>query len=159
MMGFLVITDEGKLEYCQRHPTPAALEMFTEVPAAWVRLHYAEDLCGYVADTSLAMPGTFPRNPVGTCLLVALGAGMQPYAGNVILCGWQRTPEPDAIDITPRQQTMIEDMQRTIKGLVLLGLASGHGPDWDTAMLDIATMAYEGDTPADTTHPYTGGPL
>ena len=53
-----------------------------------VRLHPESGMAGWVNGCGLALPERYARNVVGSCLLIALGAAPQPYAGPVVLTGW-----------------------------------------------------------------------
>lgn len=44
-------------------------------------------MSAWVNDLGFADPVRYPRNIVGSCLLVAMGAPLQPYAGTVVLTG------------------------------------------------------------------------
>lgn len=55
---------------------------------ARVRLDARVAASGWVNDCGLFDPKTYPRNPVGSCVLYWLGARLQPYAGPVVFTGW-----------------------------------------------------------------------
>ncbi|WP_327377949.1 hypothetical protein OG393_30730 [Streptomyces sp. NBC_01216] len=60
---------------------------------AQVRLHPSLDTTAWVNDCGLLLPETYARNVVGSCLLLAMGARPQPYAGPVVLTGWDHAAE------------------------------------------------------------------
>lgn len=45
-------------------------------------------ISGWVNDCGLLAPERYPRNVVGSIALQLIGAGPQPYAGPVVLTGW-----------------------------------------------------------------------
>ncbi|WP_137991213.1 hypothetical protein [Streptomyces vilmorinianum] len=53
-----------------------------------VRLHPSLMSAGWANDCGHLFPETYARNIVGSCLLVAMGASAQPYAGPIVITGW-----------------------------------------------------------------------
>ena len=56
---------------------------------ARVPLHPSSLSAGWVNDCGLLFPEKYPRNIVGSCVLISLGARPQPYAGQVVITGWR----------------------------------------------------------------------
>ncbi|WP_435600805.1 hypothetical protein [Streptomyces sp. C10-9-1] len=62
-----------------------------------VRLDPSLGMAAWVNDVGLRYPARYPRNVVGSCLLVAMGAALQPYAGPIVLTGWDPHGTPTEI--------------------------------------------------------------
>jgi hypothetical protein len=125
-MTYVVIDADGTAHTRDTAPTLAALT--TEVgPEGWARVRLSADLAlaGFVNDCGLLFPEKYPRNVAGSVLLYVLGAGKQPYAGPVVITGWQ--PDPCDIELrplTPEQLQFVTGMHADI----LRGL-DGHEPE------------------------------
>ncbi|MEV7871454.1 hypothetical protein AB0P17_36385 [Streptomyces sp. NPDC088124] len=87
-MRYAVISPEGTLSI--HHDTePVDVETLVGPEGrARVRLLPSFGTAGWVNDCGLALPERYPRNVVGSCVLYAFGAALQPYAGPVVLTGW-----------------------------------------------------------------------
>jgi hypothetical protein len=96
---------------------------------------------GWVNDVSLLYPARFPRNAVAACLLVSLGANVQPYAGPVVITGWDsRNTLRGRIELCSLPDPV--DFLDMIHGAVLKALA-GQTPrefsaSWAESMREIA---------------------
>lgn len=146
-MGFMLITEDGVLKsYNTRVSYDTLPEHLGEHGVSGVTLEW-RGIRGYVSDCGLIMPERYRRNPVGSCVLAALGASPQPYAGNVAIVGWVFKPEPDIVPVLPEwAQAAIRDVHTSVTS-VLAGLASGHGPEWDREIQELAEHAEHGEIP------------
>ncbi|MFE6362911.1 hypothetical protein ACFVP3_23295 [Streptomyces sp. NPDC057806] len=112
-------------------------------------------VAGWVNDIGLLDPKRFPRNIIGSCVLAALRARVQPYAGPIVLTGWNP-------DNTGRGLTEIESLPKpefldTVHGDVVKALA-GHtprelSPSWAESMREIAEEVRTGPVPGITIRP------
>lgn len=98
-------------------------------------------VAGWVNDVGLLFPKRYPRNVVGSCVLAALGAKEQPYAGPVVFTGWN--PDNTArglIEICdlPKPVTILD----TVHGAVLKALDGqtprDFSPSWAEQIREIA---------------------
>lgn len=168
-MKYLVIDEDGQLR--QRTAPNYNVALRDVGPEGWdrVRLHNAAALAGpeqmdvaaFLNDCGLVMPDSYSRNVVGTCVLASLGAGIQPYAGPIVLTGWDPLPageDPEIESLTERQIEAIRLVHHDVQ--LALGLASGTpglasgSPNpttahrrWRAAMLEVAEVARTGPTP------------
>lgn len=97
-MSHLVIAPNGTTSYETTTPTLDRIDAIVG-PSGWARVHVHPDrrMAGWVGDCIL-IDGS-PRNLVGSCVLAALGASRQPYAGPVVVTGYDHSsdwggPEP-----------------------------------------------------------------
>ncbi|MFI5973599.1 hypothetical protein [Streptomyces sp. NPDC051452] len=87
-MRYALITSDGELTDHDDQPDWDAL-VGTEGKA---RVHLPRlAVTGWVSDDGLRFPDQYPRNVVGSCVLITLGARLQPYAGPIVLTGWDPT--------------------------------------------------------------------
>jgi len=157
---YLVVDEDGQL--WQRSAASYDVALRDVGPEGWdrVRLHNTAALCGpgrdvaaFLNDCGLVLPARYGRNVVGTCLLTSLGAGVQPYAGPIVLTGWNPLPDGDAEveGLTEQQVGVIRRVHGEIR--VVLGLAPGTpNPSpahqrWRAAMRETAEIARTGPTP------------
>lgn len=115
-------------------------------------------VAGWVNDVGLVSPDRYPRNVVGSCVLAALGAPIQPYAGPVVVTGWN----PDntwrgLIEICslPEPVTTLD----TVHGDVLKALAGQTprelSPSWAEQIREIADHVRTAPTRGVTVRPVT----
>ncbi|MEI5520737.1 hypothetical protein WB388_08990 [Streptomyces brasiliscabiei] len=120
-------------------------------PEGKARVHlHGLAVAGWVNDCGLYDPKAYPRNITGSCVLAALGASIQPYAGPVVFTGWN----PDntrrgLIEIEPLPKP-VEHLD-TVHGDVLKALA-GQTPramseSWAEQIREIAEHARTAPTP------------
>lgn len=156
-MGFAIISEEGELSFTDWHPGAHAFRKYLgEDGFDGVPFAIATDMRGWVSDTGLLMPERYRRNPVGACMLIALGAGVQPYAGPVAITGFERFPEPDPVDITERQRVLLLDLYAAVSSVVLHGLPSSYGGEWDKAVRGYAGNVMTDDPAPVIIRPFTG---
>jgi len=158
-MRYLVVDPDGQL---RQRTAPRYDVALREVgPEGWARvpMHAAAGpenvhVAGFVNDCGFLFPDRYLRNVVGTCLLVSVGGNVQPYAGPVVLTGWD--PEPYSAD--PEVRSLSEDqvaaLRRTHRDIrIVLGLdtgePSGHAvPHWRAAITKVAALAQDAPEPA-----------
>ncbi|WP_433233884.1 hypothetical protein [Actinomadura nitritigenes] len=103
-----------------------------------VRLHPARRASGWVNDVGLLFPECYPRNVVGTIALICMGAAPQPYAGPVVITGWDRATEVGDLPADARNYLplLVRDISLVLEGdPPETPFASG---DWAAAVADIA---------------------
>lgn len=111
-------------------------------------------LAGYINDVGSLFPDRYTRNVVGTCLLATFGAHVRPYAGPVVLTGWDAlSGGVEVVTLTDGQIAAIRETHTDIR--IVLGLAVGTlsrdaTRRWQTAMRHVADVARTAPTPATT---------
>lgn len=74
-----------------------------------VRLRQQPAMFGYVNADGLVMAPPLARNPIGAGVLVCLGATMSPYAGPVVITGWDPDGQPTELaDLSHIGRTTVE---------------------------------------------------
>jgi hypothetical protein len=156
----MVIDEDGQLR--QRTAPRYDVALRDVGPEGWdrVRLHTAAALVGpenvvlaaFLNDCGLVMPEKYGRNVVGTCVLASFSAGIQPYAGPIVLTGWDPFPYGDDVEIRSLTDDLIAAI-RLVHGDVrrVLGLDPGSPsapPQWQEAIRDVAEVVRTGPTPA-----------
>lgn len=152
-MRYAVIDPDGKLTHHEGEPDWAAL-IGVEGKA---RVHLPGlAVAGWVNDLGLLYPKRFPLNVVGSCVLAALGASIQPYHGSIVATGWN--PANTAlglleIDPLPQPVSTLD----TVHGDVLKALAGQTprelSPSWAESMREIAEYCRTAPTPGLTVRP------
>lgn len=143
-MGYVVIYDDGEIRAFKQTPSYEILpNQLGEHGIARVQLAW-DGASAYLPDCGLLMPDTYRRNKTGTCVLAALGAAPQPYAGNIAITGYD---PPYGMDHLPRwAEVAVMDMYHAVE-CALAGLESGHGPEWDEQIRQTAELAINGQIP------------
>lgn len=107
-------------------------------------------VAGWVNDVGLLFPKRYQRNVVGSCLLAALGANAQPYAGPVVFTGWNAENTALGlleIESLPWPVTTLD----MFHGAVLKALDGqtprGFSPSWAESMREIAEHVRTAPTP------------
>lgn len=139
-MRYAVIAVDGALTHHDGHP-----DWGTVIgPEGKVRVRLpGASVAGWVNDIGLLDPTRYPRNVVGSCVLATLGAAVQPYAGPVVLTGWNPgNTARGLIEIEPLPEPEFLD---TVHGDVLKALAGQTprdlSPSWAESMREIADHA------------------
>lgn len=155
--GYITIAADGTLT---RHAgAPDARRIEREVgPPGWDQVPMGRDgvqrfaprqqLRGFVNDCGLLDPETYSRNPVGACVLAALGASGQPYAGTVVITGWD--PDSDSSEIRPLTEFDAADIERVhaaVRALLDDEEPSPFGSGWDAQTVAYAEHVRSGATP------------
>ncbi|MEV7684519.1 hypothetical protein [Streptomyces bungoensis] len=150
-MRHAIITVDGGLTHADGH-----LDWRTVIGVegkARVRLRSDIAVSGWVNDVDLLFPERYPRNVVGSCVLAALGASVQPYAGPVVFTGWN--PENTARGLLelcalPQPVTVLD----TVHGAVLKALEGlcprDFSPSWAESMREVAEHVRIAPTPGTT---------
>jgi hypothetical protein len=111
-------------------------------PEGWDRIRirtgpFVGMLAAFANDCGLLMPERYPRNVVGSCLLAVLGANMQPYAGPLVLTGWDDSDpaievcglsEPIVIGVREAHAAVLGGGRRRGGGVGSRAAAPQHGP-------------------------------
>ncbi|MFF7966692.1 hypothetical protein ACFZC3_15160 [Streptomyces sp. NPDC007903] len=155
-MRYAVITPDGTLTHGDDVPDWDALVG----PEGEVRVSLGREVAAaaWVNDCGLRFPDRYPRNITGSCLLTALGANIQPYAGTIVVTGW----DPSA---TPRGELEIRDLPLPVEfldivhGDVVKALGGqtprDMSPSWAEQMREIADHVRTAPAPGITTRPVT----
>jgi hypothetical protein len=138
-MRYATITADGQLVHADGRldwDTVIGVEGKTRVS-----LHPSIAVAGWVNDVGLLYPKRYPFNVVGTCVLAALGARIQPYNGTVVFTGWNPAntslglleigPLPQPVDVL---DTVHGDVLKALQGLTPRELS----PSWAEQMREIA---------------------
>lgn len=137
-MRYAVIDVEGELTHHEGELDWRAIVG----PEGKARVHLPRlAVAGWVNEVALLFPDRYPRNVVGSCVLAALGARIQPYAGPVAFTGWNPDNTPlDLVEIEPLPQSVTA--LDTVHGATLKALAGGTprelSPSWAESMREIA---------------------
>lgn len=101
-------------------------------------------LAGWVNDVGLVLPNRYPRNIVGSCVLATLGAAVQPYAGTIVLTGWNPANTPLGlleIESLPKPTGHLDVLHGSVLK-ALNGLTPrGFSPSWAEQIREIAEHA------------------
>jgi hypothetical protein len=98
-------------------------------PEGGNRIQLTRDLAAYVNDCGLVLPDKYHRNVVGGLLLMAIGAQRIPYAGPILLVGWDSSNTmrgvAEIVGLTPVQAGMV----RTVHALACAWLGDDEAND------------------------------
>lgn len=154
-MSYALLATDGELS---RHEGEVDWEAALG-PEGRVRVSLLPNLAvaAYVNDCGLRYPDRYPRNEIGSCLLVALGASPQPYAGSIVFVGWNAVNTARGlIEIEPLRPQLV-DMVEEIHGDVRRALAGDVprelSPSWGEQMREIAELARTAPMPTLTVRP------
>lgn len=151
-MRYAVITTDGTLTHRTRGGDAVDTvwaEAGPEGPVL-VRLDEASAMAGWVNDVGLTRPETYPRNVVGSCVLAALGAGAQPYAGPVVVTGWDPHGMPTEICSLPEFELVTRLHGRV--HAALRGDPDEITTEWGHALRTYADWVREASAPGMTIH-------
>lgn len=86
-MSYIVIATDGTIRREDGTPTLDAIDAIVQ-HGGWARVQLSVQyaMTGWVSDCGLITGAS--RNPVGSCVLAAFGAARQPYAGPVVITGY-----------------------------------------------------------------------
>lgn len=121
-MTYFAITGQGELVI--KHGFPRKLD-----PAKWLTTTARKPVTKAWADE----PDGAPPNIIGTVLLVTLGFERRPYRGEILL-----TNDGEGLPLVAGNA--ITSMHVAIT-MALMGVASGHGFDFDRQAISTAQMA------------------
>ena len=109
------------------------------------------DVGAYVNDVGLRHQDRYPRNEIGSCLLVALGARIQPYAGTVVLVGWNAANTLRGRSEIVSMRDCVADSITEVHGDVRRALAGDPprelSPSWGEQMREVAEHVRTAPTP------------
>ncbi|EST24493.1 hypothetical protein [Streptomyces roseochromogenus] len=152
-MRYATITPDGELAHHDDEPDWHALVGPENKARVSLR---GLAVTGWVNDVGLLLPERYPRNVIGSCVLASLGAAVQPYAGTIVLTGWNP-------DNTPRGLLEIEPLPQpvhhldTVHGDVLKALAGQTprelSPSWAESMREVAEHVRTAPAPSLTLRP------
>lgn len=131
---FAVIDEDGALLIDGRPAQLGTIEhLLRDCGYARVRLDRAYPMTGWVSDVGLALP-EFRRNPVGSAVLVTLGANQQPYGGPVIVTGYEHAQPGEEEWGGPEElpelgRDAVIRLHRWVE-IALTGRAPGRADDW-----------------------------
>jgi len=143
-MKFMKIYEDGFLAEIEKADYMSTL---AEVgPEGWNRIQLTSSLSAFVNDCSLLLPDRYKRNPIGGLTIIALGARLIPYAGPIVITGWDPSAtnrdEPEIIGLTPLQVAMIRAANEMIDEIICC-----KTPDVREEVVNIANMINYGDIP------------
>ena len=144
-MSFIVIDNNGALHVRDTAPTSAAITREVGEPG-WDMVRTAGRTCGFVNDSGHLVG--MPRNLVGSCLLASIGAHPMPYAGPVVITGWD--PHDELVPLEPEQVAGQQRIHADIR--IVLGLDQGTpsglaAERWQRAMGKVAELVRDAPTP------------
>ena len=107
-MDYLLIDQDSELHHRSADDYTTALDDCG--PEGWNRIQLTRDLAAFVNDASLIMP-KYHRNVTGGLVLMALGAHRMPYAGPIVLTGWDgaatHQDRAEVTGLTPMQVGLV----------------------------------------------------
>lgn len=149
---FGIIDAEGRLRFEKSGYMQLTDLVGPEGPAR-VRLDPGWAMAGYVNDCGLLFPDDYPRNVVGSCVLNAMGARRQPYAGVVVIVGWNDQPyDVEVCGLSEGQEDLVKDAHRCVllalagKPVGAFSLTSLDEP-WAAHVRDFAEYVRTAETP------------
>lgn len=152
---FFVIDQDGGLNRHDREPTYDLVR--AEVGPEGinrVRLDPGYGMIAYANDCGLVLPDRYRRNVVGSGLLVAMGAGQQPYGGPLVVTGWNPRDEWfDACALDEVQAAMVRELHDNVRAALAGGdvlsrdCTCGCGSNWAAEMRAFAEAVRWGQAP------------
>ncbi len=147
MITYVVIGEDGQLA---ERTAAEYVEALAQVgPEGWDRVQLTRTMAAWVNDCGLILP-SYRRNPVAGVLLMCLGAREIPYAGPVVLTGWdaRRTAmgEAEVVGLTPVQVDVIRLLHSFVR------TETGNGSDVGAQLLTLADLVRSGSVPGWTVH-------
>lgn len=140
MIRYLHIAEDGTID--DRTADGYWLALDEVGPEGWNRVQLTRNLAAFVNDCGLVKP--YPRNPVAGALMHALGAPPIPYAGPIVLAGWDMAAtargEIEVVSLTDLQAEVFGGLARHIAAIVN---ATGSSPTFRPAELDAVWAAAE----------------
>lgn len=144
-LAYAVVDDDGQLHI---RDTSWRTEVGPPGPAR-VALHPSWRMAGWVNDCGLLDQATYPRNVVGSVLLHTLGAAHQPYAGQVVITGWDATPGgSEVLPLGAPAQISVTDLHANVRRALGLDDDDITMPaEWADAARMLAEMVRTAPTP------------
>ncbi|MFJ4365128.1 hypothetical protein ACIP4S_13350 [Streptomyces chartreusis] len=108
-------------------------------------------LAAYVNDCGHAFPDRYPRNVVGSCVLAALGAAPEPYAGAVVFVGWNAANtlrgQIEIVPLRPHLADSVADIHAEVRRALAGDLPRELSPSWAVQIREIAEYVATAETP------------
>lgn len=121
---------------------------------ARVGLHPRTGSAGWVNDCGLLFPDRYPRTIVGSCVLIAAGGAAQPYAGPVVITGWNSQADgPETCDLNPNSLAYFQRLHADVRTALAGHTPHGTGPAWAQHMREVAEGITAQPTPTLTIRP------
>jgi hypothetical protein len=138
-LRYLVIEEDGSVHDRSAPDWWAALDDVG--PEGWNRVQLTRDLAAFINDCGLILP-KYGRNPVGGALLHCLGAQPIPYAGPIVLAGWDQLrtyeDESEVVSLTDLQVAAVGLLANWVASIVTGStVVSGAGVDAVQAAAEI----------------------
>ncbi|MGW0574799.1 hypothetical protein ACWD25_02285 [Streptomyces sp. NPDC002920] len=145
-MRYAIIAPNGDLTHHNGEPDWDAVVG----PEGKARVHLPRlALAGWVNDVGLRYPKRYPRNIVGSCLLATLGAPIRPYAGPVVVTGWN--PSNTALGLLEIEPLPNSEHLDVVLGAIQKALVGqtprDFTPSWAESMREIAEHVRTAPTP------------
>jgi hypothetical protein len=146
-LTYIVIDQDGDLaERTAAEYTEALAEVG---PEGWNRVQLTRTMAAWVNDCGLILD-KYRRNPIAGVLLMCLGAQEIPYAGPVVLTGWDARltmmGEAEVIGLTPVQVDVIRLLHSFVR------TETGTGSDVGAELVALAGLVRDGQVPGWTVH-------
>ncbi|MFJ2004730.1 hypothetical protein [Streptomyces chartreusis] len=139
-MSYLVITPNGDLNPRLGEvnwPAVIGPEGRQRVP-----LRPGLAVAAYVNDCGLRFPQKYPLNVVGSVLLAALDADMQPYAGAIVLVGWNAANtalgRTEIVPLNLMRAELIADVHADVRRALAGDPPRDMSPSWAEQMREVA---------------------
>lgn len=115
---------------------------------ARVGLHPRTGSAGWVNDCGLLFPDRYPRSTVGACVLIAAGAPAQPYAGTVVITGWNpQAHGPETCDLNPYSLAYFRRLHADVRSALAGQTPCGTTAAWAQHIRHVAEAIKEQPTP------------
>ncbi|WP_329214959.1 hypothetical protein OG352_05630 [Streptomyces sp. NBC_01485] len=146
-MRYAIITDDGELTHADDK-----LDWDAVIgPEGKARVHLPHlAVAGWVNDVGLCFPERYPRNITGSCVLAALGAPIQPYAGAVVFTGWNLENAALGlleIESLPQPVTTLDMVHGNVLKAIAGQTPRDFSPSWAEQIREIAEHARTASTP------------
>lgn len=141
-LAYAVIGDDGQLHI---RDSSWRTEVGPEGPVR-VALHPSWRMAGWVNDCGFV--AGYPRNVVGSVLLHTLGAAHQPYAGCVVITGWDPPPGVEVQPLSGSAEISVAHLHANVRRA--LGMDDGDitlPPEWADAARELAELVRTAPTP------------
>lgn len=116
-----------------------------------VSLHSALAVAAWVNDCGLRFPDRYPRNITGSCVLAALGASHQPYAGTIVFTGWDATNMlrglSEIVPLLPARADAVETLTADVRRALAGDPPRDLSPSWGEQIREIAEHVRSAPTP------------
>lgn len=146
-LTYIAIDQDGELN--ERTAADYTTALAEVGPEGWNRVQLTRTMAAWVNDCGLILD-KYRRNPVAGVLMMCLGAQQIPYAGPVVITGWDSSltimGEAEVIGLTPLQVDVI----RLLHNFVLT--ETDNGSDVGAELTALAELVRAGRVPGWTVH-------